>query len=131
MSFAPLIRAPAFYGALGIFGVWAFGFNVVSFLFSWLPARTATESFFQRLIQRQLAAYLCLLRGIGVVRVEYRGWERMEHGPAVIVANHPGLLDAFYLIARVPRAFCIFKPAVGRNPMLAAAARRAGYLPND
>ena len=49
----------------------------------------------------------------------------------VIVANHPGLLDAFYLLARVPRAFCVFKPAIRRNPLLGAAARRAGYLASD
>ena len=31
----------------------------------------------------------------------------------------------------MPEAVCIFKPAVRRNPVLGAAARRAGYLGND
>ena len=34
-------------------------------------------------------------------------------------------------MARVPEAVCIFKPAIRRNPVLGAAARRAGYLGSD
>ena len=49
----------------------------------------------------------------------------------MLVANHPGLMDITYLLARVPEAVCIFKPAIRRNPVLGAAARSAGYLAND
>jgi 1-acyl-sn-glycerol-3-phosphate acyltransferase len=38
-------------------------------------------------------------------------------------------MDVTYLLARMPEAVCIFKPAIARNPVLGAAARRAGYLP--
>lgn len=52
-------------------------------------------------------------------------------GPAVYIANHPGLLDATFLLARLPDAICIFKPAIMRNPVLGPAARMAGYVAGD
>lgn len=131
MSLLRLVHAVVFYASLLLFGAWAFAFNLLSFLGGWLPRSAGVEAFFQRLIRRQIAAYFGWLAATGAVRVRYRGWAPEAGGPAVIVANHPGLLDAFYVLARVPRAFCIFKPAIGRNPLLAAAARRAGYLPSD
>jgi len=47
------------------------------------------------------------------------------------VSNHPSLIDITCLLARFPEAICIFKPAIRRNPVLGAAARRAGYLASD
>lgn len=114
-----------------LFGAWALAFNGVCLAVGAAWRGPRAEAAFQRMIRRQLAWYLGWLRLVGAVRVEYRGWERARVEGAVIVANHPGLLDAFYLLARVPRGFCIFKAAVGRNPLLAAAARAAGYVAND
>ena len=131
MSLPSLLHAAAFYGSLLGFGAWALTFNLLSFASAWLPRTPALERFFQHQIQRQVAIFLRWLAFVDVVRVEYRGWENVRDERAVWVANHPGLLDAFYLLARVPRAFCIFKPAVRRNPLLSAAAQRAGYLGND
>jgi 1-acyl-sn-glycerol-3-phosphate acyltransferase len=63
--------------------------------------------------------------------VRYRGFERLPRGGLVLAANHPALIDITCLLARVPEAVCIFKPAIRRNPVLGAAARRAGYLASD
>jgi 1-acyl-sn-glycerol-3-phosphate acyltransferase len=52
-------------------------------------------------------------------------------GPAVYISNHPGLLDATFLLARLPDAICIFKPAIMRNPALGPAALMAGYACGD
>ena len=131
MAFTPVIRVLAFYGSLALFGAAALAFSVVSLAFAWLPASTRTEKVFQRAIQLQLIFFLRWLRWVRVVEVNYRGWEEAQIERAVIVANHPGLVDAFYLLARVPRGFCIFKRAIRRNPFLSAPAWRAGYLAND
>jgi 1-acyl-sn-glycerol-3-phosphate acyltransferase len=37
-------------------------------------------------------------------------------------------LDATFLLARIPHAICIFKPALLRNPVTGPAAVLAGYL---
>lgn len=49
----------------------------------------------------------------------------------VIVANHPTLIDAVYLLWLFPGADCVVKAAHWRNPITAVAVRAAGYLPND
>jgi 1-acyl-sn-glycerol-3-phosphate acyltransferase len=131
MSLFTLLQAVAFYFSLALFCLWALGFSLVCVALAWLPASARIECFFQKLIHWQANLLLRWLDWSGVVRVEYRGWENVRVDQTVVVANHPGLLDAFYLLARVPRGFCIFKRAIRRNPLLYAGAWRAGYLAND
>jgi 1-acyl-sn-glycerol-3-phosphate acyltransferase len=72
------------------------------------------------------------LQTAGLFRIEYRDCERLENLSGAIVApNHPGLLDAVFLIARVPRAVCIMRAGLMRNPCFAGAAWLAGYITND
>ena len=52
------------------------------------------------------------------------------HG-LVIAANHPSALDALAIIACLPRAFCVMKASLMRNPCLGAGARLARYASND
>lgn len=49
----------------------------------------------------------------------------------IIAANHPTMLDALLVIARVPRGVCIMRATLMRNPFLGAAARLARYIRND
>ena len=51
--------------------------------------------------------------------------------PAIIVANHPSLLDALMLISRLPNAVCIMKASLFSNPLFGPAARMGGYIRND
>jgi 1-acyl-sn-glycerol-3-phosphate acyltransferase len=55
---------------------------------------------------------------------------REERG-LVVVANHPSMLDAMMLVARLPRAACIMKASLMRNPFLGPGARLARYIRND
>lgn len=131
MSLPTLLRAMVFYASMAVFLAGAAAFNLLCLACAWLPSTVRTERVFQWLIQRQAALYFRWLAIVGAVRIEYRDWDCIPCARAVIVANHPGLLDAFYILARMPRAFCVFKRSLGRNPTTGAAARRAGYLAND
>jgi 1-acyl-sn-glycerol-3-phosphate acyltransferase len=55
---------------------------------------------------------------------------RDERG-LIVVANHPSLLDAVMLVARLPRSACIMKASLSRNPLLGPGARLARYIRND
>ncbi len=55
---------------------------------------------------------------------------RDERG-LIIVANHPTMLDALLLVARLPRSACIMKADLMRNVFLGAGARLARYIRND
>ena len=49
----------------------------------------------------------------------------------IIAANHPSMLDAMLIIARVPRGICIMRASLMRNPFLGAACRLARYIRNE
>lgn len=74
-------------------------------------------------------------RGVHALRLIYVNWHGFTPeavaGPAVYISNHPGLLDAPWILACLPDAICIFKPAIMRNPALGPAAVMAGYACGD
>ena len=49
----------------------------------------------------------------------------------IIAANHPSMLDALLVVARVPRGICIMRASLMRNPFLGAGARLARYIRNE
>jgi 1-acyl-sn-glycerol-3-phosphate acyltransferase len=121
----------SYYLTLFLFGACGLALNLASILAAGWPATDRTERFFQRLIHRHFAFFMGWLRFTGLARVHFHGFDRLAPGGQVLAANHPGLMDITYLLARVPEAVCIFKPAIRANPVLGGAARRAGYLAND
>ncbi len=86
----------------------------------------------RRIMQRLFRSYADWLQWAGLFRIRFEGGERLETLQGAIVApNHPGLLDAIFLIGRVPRAVCIMRAGLMRNPCFAGAAWLAGYITND
>ena len=120
-----------YYLTLLLFAAFGLTLNLFCLLTDWMPATAGTERFFQRLIHRHFALFHWWCAVAGLVHVRYRGFESLPRGGLVLAANHPALIDITCLLARVPEAVCIFKPAIRRNPVLGAAARRAGYLGSD
>ena len=49
----------------------------------------------------------------------------------IVVANHPSMLDALMLVARLQNSFCVMKASLIRNPLLGPGARLARYIRND
>lgn len=131
MSFRSLYYLPAYYFTLLLFAAGGLELSGLSLLCSWLPATDRTERFFQRMIHRHFVFFHWWLALINLVHVRYHGFDRLPRGGVVLATNHPALIDITCLLARIPEAVCIFKPAIRRNPVLGAAARRAGYLGSD
>ncbi|HUG12579.1 MAG TPA: lysophospholipid acyltransferase family protein [Opitutaceae bacterium] len=131
MSLRVLYYFPLYHFTLVLFALGGLELSLLGFLAGWLPATDRTERFFQRLIHKHFAVFHGWCALTGLVRVRYRGFESIPAGGLVIAANHPSLIDITCILARVHEAVCIFKPAIRRNPVLGAAARRAGYLGND
>lgn len=68
----------------------------------------------------------------GMLSLDNRSLDRLREEPGlIIVANHPSLLDALMLVARLPRSACIMKASLMRNPFLGAGAGLARYIRND
>jgi 1-acyl-sn-glycerol-3-phosphate acyltransferase len=122
---------PVYYFTLLLFGAGGLELCLFSLLCGWLPATERTERFFQRMIHWHLVFFHRWCVFTRLIYVHYVGFERLPRGGLVLAANHPALIDITCLLARLPEAVCIFKPAIRRNPVLGAAARRAGYLGSD
>ncbi len=131
MNSRALHQLPAYYFTLALFAAGGLELSALSFLCGWLPATDHTERFFQRLVHWHFRVFHWWCEEFQQVYVRYEGFERMPRGGVVLVANHLSLIDITCLLARIPEAICIFKPAIRRNPILGAAARRAGYLGGD
>ncbi len=86
----------------------------------------------RRLISRILAGYLHFLKLFCSVHVDLSALEKVRlDGPLIIIANHPSLLDAVVLLARLPRAVCVMKGSLKRNILFGPMARLSGYVSND
>jgi len=70
---------------------------------------------------------------IGMMRIDSSALDvlRDEPGGLIVAANHPTMLDALVIVARLPRGVCIMKAELLRNVFLASGARLARYIRND
>jgi len=129
--FLPVYYPLAYYLSYFWFATFGLALNLACCAAAVLPATERGERFFQRVIHRHCALWVWWLSFARLVRFRFDDFRTLPAGPLVIVANHPGLMDITYLLARRAEAFCVFKPAIRRSPILGAAARRAGYLASD
>src|SRR3990172_2101524 len=70
----------------------------------------------------------CLDRVMRVARVQWIGTEALRHGPVLVVANHPSLIDTPLLLAKMPQADFIVSPDWMRVGWLRPIIEAAGYL---
>lgn len=86
----------------------------------------------QQLIARGFRLFLWFLQFMGVMRMEIRGGDILaaERG-AVVIANHPTLIDVILLVAHTRAALCVVKGDILRNPFMRGVVGAAGYIPND
>ncbi|MGY6038472.1 lysophospholipid acyltransferase family protein [Aeromonas sp. AE23HZ002T15] len=83
----------------------------------------------QASIKQSFRLFMALLKGLGVLDYRVIGMPRDLHS-ALIVANHPSLLDYVILAAELPVCDCIVKRALWHNIFLGGVVRAADYIPN-
>lgn len=77
-------------------------------------------------------SWLAVMEALGAWRLDLSELDTLrDAGPLILAPNHPSLLDAVFLVSRVPDAICVMKGSLLRNFLLAPAARLARYVPND
>ncbi len=94
-------------------------------------SQRATDLTAQRLIQRCFALFVQIGVWIRLWDVEHSGTERLSDGSALIVANHPTLLDVVFIGAFLPQGDYVVKREAWSNPALGGIARIAGFISND
>ncbi|MCC2960393.1 1-acyl-sn-glycerol-3-phosphate acyltransferase [Massilia sp. IC2-278] len=82
-------------------------------------------------IRASFRAFVGIMRGLGVLRYETHGLDKLERQGQLILANHPTLIDTVFLIAFVRNADCIVKGGLWNNPFTSGPIRAARYICND
>jgi len=85
----------------------------------------------QRTLHRFFRAYVGVIEAIGVVRMRISGAEALAAPGQLVVANHPTLLDAVFLISLMPQADCVAKQATWSNPFMRGVVTATGYISNE
>ncbi|RJG02736.1 lysophospholipid acyltransferase family protein [Noviherbaspirillum sedimenti] len=85
----------------------------------------------RNVIRLTFRSFIALMQGLGVLRYEVKGREKLERNGLLIVANHPTLIDTVFLMAFVKRADCIVKSGLWNNPFTHGPVRAAGYINNE
>ena len=133
------MKARIVYGCLAcayyLSWVWfaAFGLVLNLFclpLFLW-PRRDRSGAMVRAAIRVLFKLWLGWFRVSRCLRITWRGFDAPLSGGTLYVANHPTLLDATFLLARLPDPICIFKPALRRSPSIGVAAIAAGYVTEE
>ena len=70
---------------------------------------------------------------LGLMQVDSSALDilRDEPGGLIVAANHPTMLDALVVVARLPRGVCVMKAELMHNIFLGGGARLARYIRND
>jgi 1-acyl-sn-glycerol-3-phosphate acyltransferase len=118
----------AYFFSWLLFGLVGLALNFVSVLLLILPCRARFSPTVRSSIRWLFASWLKWLHACRLFRFDWRGFDSPLPAGVVYVANHPSLVDATFLLARLPDTVCIFKPALLRNPAIGPAARMAGYV---
>jgi len=120
------------YALLALLGVVSLVWNLVAMLLYPLLPTEPGRALGRSVIAHAYRAFWAAASLCGMMRIDASCLDtlRNERG-LIIVANHPTMLDALLLVARLPRSACIMKADLMRNVFLGAGARLARYIRND
>ena len=126
-----VLQTAAFFGAFFIFAVVGSLVSVACAVPAVLFRGVRARFFGQKLIHSLFVFFVGYLRAFGLLELDASGLSELRAvNGLIVVANHPGLLDAILLAAQMPQAVCLMKGSLARNIVLSGTARLAGYIHN-
>jgi 1-acyl-sn-glycerol-3-phosphate acyltransferase len=123
---------PLLQALLLLLGAGSLLWNLVALLLYPLLGRETGRRLGRRMIALGYACFWRIAALSGMLRLHASTLDTLRDVPGLIVAaNHPSMLDALMLVARLPRSACVMKASLMRNPFLGPGARLARYIRND
>jgi 1-acyl-sn-glycerol-3-phosphate acyltransferase len=123
----------AFALVIAQLGLTSLGWNLLAPLLAWLLPRDIAGGIGRAGVSRVYRACWFTAERLGLMEVDARSLDalRDEPGGLIVAANHPTMLDALLVVARLPRGVCVMKAELLRNVFLGSGARLACYIRND
>lgn len=131
---SPGLRHRLFFACVIVhLGMSSLVWNVVAPLFSWLLPRGVSGRVGRAGVSSVYRSCWRLAEWLGLMQVDSSALDaiRDEPGGLIVAANHPTMLDALLIVARLPRGVCVMKAELLRNVFLGSGARLARYIRND
>lgn len=117
------------------FAVFGLGGLILPLFFvpaSWLIADPLRrERWVKYVIHRCFRFFTRMMAMLGILTVDTRNLERLSQPGQFVIANHPTLIDVVFLISFMPRADCVVKSSLLKNPFTRGPVRAARYIAND
>lgn len=121
-----------FYVLLGHLGAMSLTWNLVAVLLYPFLTRAQGVVVGRAAISSVYRGFWTSAQWCGLMRIDYKALDALSRDAGLIIAaNHPSMLDALLIVARVPRGICIMRASLMHNPFLGAGARLARYIRND
>ena len=115
-----------------LLGLMSAGWNAVALLLYPLLPRDTGRRVGRAMIAYGYRVFWRIAALSGMLRLDAEVLDVLRDEPGlIVVANHPSMLDALMLVARLPRSACIMKSSLMNNPLLGPGARLARYIRND
>jgi 1-acyl-sn-glycerol-3-phosphate acyltransferase len=106
--------------------------SLIADVLRWVLPKNRSRKFGRWAIHIVFRAYVFFLKATGIVKIDLTALDALRGEDRLILApNHPSLLDAVFVISRLPNVVCIMKASLCDNPALGGGARLAGYVRND
>ncbi|TVO64103.1 lysophospholipid acyltransferase family protein [Denitromonas ohlonensis] len=85
----------------------------------------------QWLIHKLFGVFVGFMCTVGIMRLHLKNADALaEARGALVLANHPTLIDVVVMISLMPRSDCVVKGALWNSPFLGGVVRAAGYISN-
>ncbi|CAM5795232.1 lysophospholipid acyltransferase family protein [Rhizobacter fulvus] len=131
-SLRRLFQSILFYVLLAHLGAMSLTWNLVCTVLYPFLSRAQGVVVGRAAISSVYRGFWTCAQWLGLMRIDYTALDALERDAGLIIAaNHPTMLDALLVIARVPRGICIMRASLMRNPFLGAGARLARYIRNE
>jgi len=75
--------------------------------------------------------FVALMRAFGLFHYRFTGTKNLPDGGHLVVANHPSLIDALFIVATTDNLCCVVKSELFDNPFTAYVVKTAGYIANQ